>query len=196
MILFNRISSDVVLVLPQLPLIRNGNYHLWWGAHIYLSIQTDLFWRPFEALKNGCLKSEQHVSCPLFRQTAADLVQDRPSFLLGTCFFQAASLSSCFTLLWRSMVISSCQLAPSLLPTTLQPSASFLAWNNCEQCYTTTNAQPKGAWKQLLKGQFSGACPTLLNSPRLEAGQTCDPNFTITRLYYYCTLLLLVSSKN
>lgn len=129
----------------------------------FLSIQTDLFSCPFEVLAIFCLKSEQRLSYLLFRQTAAGLVQDRPSFLLGNCFFQAASFSSCFTFLSCSTVISSCRLAPSLLPTTPQPFASFLAWNSCEQCYTTANAQPKGAQEQLLKRRFSGACPAVLN---------------------------------
>ena len=143
MILLSRISSDVILVLLQLPLIRNGNYHFWWGAHVYLSIQTDLFSHPFEVLTDSCLKSEQCVSCLLFRQ-AAHLVQDRPSFSLENRWFQTASLSSCFTPLWCPVAVSPCQLALHLFPTTLQPAASFLAWKNYEQCCTRAQSSLKG----------------------------------------------------
>lgn len=146
MITFKWISSDVVLVLPQLSLTRNCNYLLWWGAHTHLSIQTGLFSHLFEALTNDCLKSEQDVSWLLFRETVADLAQDRPSFLLKNCWFQASSLSSCLNPLWFSMATPSYQFAPSLLPITPQPCASFLSWNNCDQqLWSTVNAQPKGA---------------------------------------------------
>lgn len=80
LILLNRIISYDILVLPQLSLIRTDNYHVWWGAHIYLSNQTEMFLLLFEPLTNGCLKSGQCEPCLLCIQWLMRYRIDLPSF--------------------------------------------------------------------------------------------------------------------
>lgn len=154
-ILLDRIISYDILALPQLSLIRTDNYHGWWEAHIYLSIQTEMVLHPFEPLTNGCPKSGQHEPCLLFIWWQMWNRTDLPSYQEIAVPKHLAILYPPVSCLWLSHHPNLlCLCSPS--PHSLLPFLPGAAMNRVIQLPKEPEGAPKGTLFRGLPNSFEG----------------------------------------
>lgn len=133
--------------------MRTDNYHLQWGAHIYLSIQTEMFLHPFEALKNGCLKSGQHVLCLLFIEWLMWYRTDLPSY-------QEIDVPKHLAMFYPSvifcgyLIIPTCSIFAPHHPTVFCLSCLEQLWTVLYNSQRSLKAAPKGTLFKGLPNSF------------------------------------------